>query len=61
MTSTNDKILIVSQLGISNAGGVERVSYYLKEILEQNSYKVELLTRGKFNFGKLSNLYGRLF
>ena len=56
MTSTNDKILIVSQLGVSNAGGVERVSYYLKEILEQNSYKVELLTRGKFNFGKLSNL-----
>lgn len=56
MTSTNEKIIIVSQLGISNAGGVERVSYYLKEILERNSYNVELLTRGKFNFRMLSNL-----
>lgn len=56
MTSMNDKIVIVSQLGTSNAGGVERVSYYLKEILEKNSYDVELLTRGKLSFGNLSNI-----
>lgn len=42
-------------LGVSNAGGVEKVSYYLKEILKEK-YKVEILQKGKVSFGKLNNL-----
>lgn len=42
-------------LGVSNAGGVEKVSYYLKEILKEK-YKVEILQKGKIPFGKLNNL-----
>ncbi len=49
------KIYIVSQLGVSNAGGVEKVSYYLYEILKEK-YDIEIITRGKLNFGKLNNL-----
>ena len=49
------KIYIVSMLGVSNAGGVEKVSYYLKEILKEK-YKVEILQKGKVSFGKLNNL-----
>ena len=48
-------IYIVSQLGISNAGGVEKVSYYLNEILSKN-HNVKIITKGKCNFGKLNNL-----
>lgn len=42
-------------LDVSNAGGVEKVSYYLKEILKEK-YKVEILQKGKISFGKLNNL-----
>lgn len=42
-------------LGVSNAGGVEKVSYYLEEILKEK-YKVEILQKGKVSFGKLNNL-----
>ncbi len=49
------KIYIVSQLGVSNAGGVEKVSYYLNELLKEK-YDVEIIKRGKLSFGKLNNL-----
>ena len=49
------KIYIVSQLGLSNAGGVEKVSYYLNELLKEK-YDVQIITRGKLSFGKLNNL-----
>ena len=56
MTSTNTKFLIVSQLGVGNSGGVERVSFYLKEILEHNSFNTQLITRGRPSFGKFGNI-----
>lgn len=49
------KIYIVSQLGVSNAGGVEKVSYYLNELLK-DKYDVKIIKRGKLSFGKLNNL-----
>ncbi|MCR5765826.1 MAG: glycosyltransferase family 4 protein [Treponema sp.] len=49
------KIYIVSQLGVSNAGGVEKVSYYLNELLK-DKYDVQIIKRGKLSFGKLNNL-----
>ena len=49
------KIYIVSQLGVSNAGGVEKVSWYLQELLKEK-YEVCIFTRGKLSFGKLNNL-----
>lgn len=39
-----EKILIISGNGISNSGGVERVTLYLKTILEKNKFKVEVVT-----------------
>ena len=54
-SKASKKIYIVSMLGVSNAGGVEKVSYYLKEILKEK-YKVEILQKGKVSFGKLNNL-----
>ncbi len=54
-SNLSKKIYIVSQLGVSNAGGVEKVSYYLKELLK-DKYDVHIITRGKFSFGKLNNL-----
>lgn len=48
-------IYIVSMNGVSNAGGVEKVSYYLNEILSEK-YDVKFITRNKFHFGKLNNL-----
>lgn len=56
MVNNKKKIILVSLLGIGNAGGVERVSYYLKDILDRNFSDVKLLQRGKFSFGKLSNI-----
>ncbi len=50
-----EKILIVSMNGFSNAGGVEKVSYYLNELLSQK-YETQVVTRTKLNFGKLNNL-----
>ena len=49
------KIVLVSLLGVSNSGGVERVTYYLKDILESHFNNVKLITRGKISFGKLCN------
>lgn len=40
------KIIIVSLFGLGSEGGVERVVYYLKEILE-NKYTIEILTLGR--------------
>jgi glycosyltransferase involved in cell wall biosynthesis len=44
-------IVIVSLNGIDNSGGVERVSWYLKEILRRR-YPVVVLQRTKCSFGK---------
>ena len=41
--------------GVSNAGGVEKVSYYLNEILTEK-FDVKFITRSRFHFGKLNNL-----
>lgn len=48
-------IYIISMNGVSNAGGVEKVSYYLNEILSEK-YDVKFITKSKLNFGKLNNL-----
>ena len=40
------KIILVSLNGIGNKGGVERVSWYLNDILLRNFDNVQLLTRG---------------
>lgn len=48
-------IYIVSLNGIKNAGGVEKVTYYLNEILKEK-YPVKIITKNKLNFGKLNNL-----
>ena len=49
------KILIVSMNGFSNAGGVEKVSYYLNELLKQK-YETQVIQKTKLSFGKLNNL-----
>jgi glycosyltransferase involved in cell wall biosynthesis len=49
-------IIIVSFNGIDNSGGVERVSYYLHEILREK-YPVQILTRTPFSFGKFDILF----
>ena len=49
------KIYIVSQLGVSNAGGVEKISWYLQELLKEK-YDVSVITKGRISFGKLNNL-----
>ncbi len=54
MKNKND-IYIVSMNGVSNAGGVEKVSYYLNEILSKK-YSVKFITKTRFNFGKLNNI-----
>ncbi|GMO30692.1 MAG: hypothetical protein Ta2F_05940 [Termitinemataceae bacterium] len=45
-------IVIVSLNGVDNSGGLERVSFYLKEILEKQ-YAVKIISRMCFSFGKL--------
>ena len=50
------KIILVSLNGIGNKGGVERVSWYLYDILCRNFSDVQLLTRGKLFPGKVGNL-----
>ncbi len=42
-------------LGVSNAGGVEKVSWYLNELLK-DKYDVSIIRRCKLSFGKLNNL-----
>jgi glycosyltransferase involved in cell wall biosynthesis len=49
------KIIIVSLNGMDNSGGVERVTYYLNEILSPY-YDVRILTRLNFSFGKIDVL-----
>lgn len=56
MIENKTTIILVSLLGVKNAGGVERVSYYLKDILERNFSNVKLLERGRPSFGKFSNI-----
>lgn len=53
-------IIIVSLNGVNNAGGVERVSWFLKEILK-NQYPVRVLQRTKFSFGKFDTILQPLF
>ena len=50
------KIILVSLNGIGNKGGVERVSWYLNDILTRNFSDVQLMTRGKLFPGKIGNL-----
>lgn len=50
------KIILVSLNGIGNKGGVERVSWYLNDILSRNFSDVRLMTRGKLFPGKIGNL-----
>ena len=49
------KIILVSLNGIGNSGGVERVCFYLKEILSAK-YDVRILERPRISFGKLNVL-----
>ena len=50
------KIILVSLNGIGNKGGVERVSWYLNDILTRNFEQVQVLTRGRLFPGKIGNL-----
>ena len=50
------KIILVSLNGIGNKGGVERVSWYLNDILTRNFENVQVLTRGRLFPGKIGNL-----
>ena len=50
------KIILLSLNGAGNKGGVERVSWYLQDILSRNFDDVELRTRGKLFPGKIGNL-----
>jgi glycosyltransferase involved in cell wall biosynthesis len=58
LSKSNKKldILIVSFNGIDNSGGVERVSYYLHEILREK-YSVQILTKTHFSFGKFDIIF----
>ncbi len=47
------KIILVSHNGIGNLGGVERVCFYMKEILEKE-YFVNTMVKPRFSFGKLN-------
>ena len=53
---SDKKIILLSLNGIGNKGGVERVSWYLNDILNRNFDKVELITRGRLFKGKIGNL-----
>lgn len=48
-------IVIVSLYGTGNAGGVERVCHYLREILSRH-HTVKVITKTKLTFGKLDAL-----
>jgi glycosyltransferase involved in cell wall biosynthesis len=49
-------VIIVSFNGVDNSGGVERVSYYLHEILREK-YQVRILTKTNFSFGKFDIIF----
>jgi len=55
MKNKPKKIVIVSLYGIGNAGGVERVNYYLNEILKRK-YDVLILQKTRLSLGKLDTL-----
>lgn len=55
MKRNRKKIVIVSLYGIGNAGGVERVNYYLNEILREK-YDVRILQKTRYSLGKLDIL-----
>ena len=50
------KIILVSLNGIGNKGGVERVSWYLYDILSRNFENVQIISRSKLFPGKLGNI-----
>lgn len=47
------KIVLVTHNGIGNTGGVERVCFYLKQILSEK-YNVEIFEKKKYSFGKMN-------
>lgn len=51
------KIKIISYNGISNSGGVERVSFYLNKILTEKKYKVEILDESYIQNTKIYQLF----
>jgi glycosyltransferase involved in cell wall biosynthesis len=48
---SKQKIVIVSMHGTKNMGGVERVCYYLNEILSKH-FETEIIAKVNINFGK---------
>jgi glycosyltransferase involved in cell wall biosynthesis len=52
----NPEIIIVSFNGTDDSGGIERVSYYLYEIL-RDKYHVRVLTKTSFSFGKFDMVF----
>lgn len=46
------RIYLISLFGTGNAGGVERVTYYLQQILSEK-FEVHVLKKGRLSFGKL--------
>lgn len=50
------RVIIVSFNGTDDSGGVERVSYYLREILREN-YPVRILTKTSFSFGRFDIIF----
>lgn len=51
------KVIIVSLSGIGNAGGVERVSQYLAEILGNAGYRIKVLESLKYHFPKFDYFF----
>ena len=56
---TKKKIILISPFGISNAGGVERVMLYVKNILISQGYEIDLLDREFLNTTKLGRIFNR--
>jgi len=57
MGDKTKQIVIVSLNGIGNAGGVERVCYYLVDILRWKGYTVRVLEKLPVRFGRLDALF----
>jgi len=59
------KVYIVSINGIANAGGVERVAYYLKQIFNSKDKEVIIVDKNRLNemflAKMLSKFFGRVF
>lgn len=54
-------VYLISFNGTGNAGGVERVTYYLKEILSEKFTVKILQKKGKFRFGKIGKILYALY